>query len=152
MEKLKAQMELAHGQKIKEKERSHRQELQKHVRKVIHVSRMMKLQTSNKINGANTKSNSKNTQARVKAVTSERKIVKIDSDQKMLGTTASLQNEDVYSDNFDDKVKSSEQPPPLAVAVAVRDEENTMNSPRGTEVLNLASPTPNTPTGFEDFE
>ena len=100
----------------------------------------------------NTKSNSKNTQARVKAVTSERKIVKIDSDQKMLGTTASLQNEDVYSDNFDDKVKSSEQPPPLAVAVAVRDEENTMNSPRGAEVLDMASPTPNTPTGFEDFE
>ena len=152
LEKLKAQMELAHGQKIKEKERTHRQELQKHVRKVIHVSRMMKLQTSNKINGANTKSNSKNTQARVKAVTSERKIVKIDSDQKMLGTTASLQNEDVYSDNFDDKVKSSEQPPPLAVAVAVRDEENTMNSPRGAEVLDMASPTPNTPTGFEDFE
>ena len=92
---------------------------------------MMKLQTSNKINGANTKSNSKNTQARVKAVTSERKIVKIDSDQKMLGTTDPLQDEDVYKDGFDDKVKSSEQPPPQCVAVAVRDEENTMNSPRG---------------------
>ena len=45
--KVEGTMELAHGQKILEKERTHRQELQKHVRKVIHVSRMMKLQTSN---------------------------------------------------------------------------------------------------------
>ena len=56
---------------------------------------MMKLQTSNKINATNTKSNSKNTLARVKTVTSERKIVKIDSDQKMLETTDPVQKEDV---------------------------------------------------------
>lgn len=152
LEKLKAQMEIAHGQKIKEKERTHRQELQKHVRKVIHVSRMMKLQTSNKINATNTKSNSKNTQAQVNTVKSERKIVKIDSKQKTLETTAPLPKEGVYEDKFDDKLESLEQSPPLAVAVAVRDEDNTIDSPRGGEILNMASPTPNTPTGFEDFE
>ena len=152
LEKLKAQMEIAHGQKIKEKERNHRQELQKHVRKVIHVSRMMKLQTSNKINATNTKSNSKNTQARVNTVKSERKIVKIDSKQKTLETTAPLSKEGVYEDKFNDKLERLEQPPPLAVAVAVRDEDDTIDSPRGGEILNMASPTPNTPTGFEDFE
>ena len=46
----------------------------------------------------------------------------------------------------------SVRPPPLAVAVVVDDDNSMIQSPRINNILNTASPTPNTPTGFEDFE
>ena len=150
LEKLKSEMEVKHGVHIKEKERTHRQELQKHVRKVINAKRLIKAaSTSNKIKSSTTK------KKRLQLEQVERKVVKIvdddNDDRKILATTTLLEKSVIVDNNNNDRKIDGRRQPPLAVAVAV--EDNTMiQSPRTNDVLNTASPTPNTPTGFEDFE
>ena len=68
-----------------------------------------------------------------------------------MATTTLLEKSVIVDNNNNDRKIDGRRQPPLAVAVAV--EDNTMiQSPRTNDVLNTASPTPNTPTGFEDFE